>query len=109
MVAVFTSCLSMHVEIMALKVFIVVKKCAAKVHSAQIVGIADPLADPPFGLVYRHSALSFSIFKFFNIGRWSTASGNRSATSRLLLYLAHSIFSIRAWHTGTLGETITIR
>uniref|UniRef100_M1DRC6 Uncharacterized protein n=1 Tax=Solanum tuberosum TaxID=4113 RepID=M1DRC6_SOLTU len=58
----------------------VVQKCAAKDHSAQLVGIADPLGDPPFGLVHLLSALAFNKFKFKNIGRWSTASRNRSAT-----------------------------
>uniref|UniRef100_M1D9K3 Integrase core domain containing protein n=1 Tax=Solanum tuberosum TaxID=4113 RepID=M1D9K3_SOLTU len=39
----------------------------------------------------------------------STALRNRSATRRLLIYLADLIFSFRAWHTGTLGETIAIK
>uniref|UniRef100_M1DMH4 Uncharacterized protein n=1 Tax=Solanum tuberosum TaxID=4113 RepID=M1DMH4_SOLTU len=86
----------------------VVKKYAAKDHSAQLVGIADPLSDPPFGLVHRLSALSFNNFKFCNIGRWSTASRHHSATRRLLFYLTDLIFFFRAWHTGTLGETIAI-
>uniref|UniRef100_M1DI91 Uncharacterized protein n=1 Tax=Solanum tuberosum TaxID=4113 RepID=M1DI91_SOLTU len=89
--------------------FIVVQKCAAKDHSTQLVGIADPLGNLPFGLVHCLSALSFNNFKFCNVGRWSTASRNRSATRRLLLYLVDSIFSFRAWHTRTLGETIDIR
>ncbi|KAG5585510.1 hypothetical protein H5410_045944 [Solanum commersonii] len=50
------------------KVFIVVKNCAEKVHSAQLVGIANSLGDPPFGLVHRLSALSFSNFKLCNFG-----------------------------------------
>ncbi|KAG5595076.1 hypothetical protein H5410_036308, partial [Solanum commersonii] len=49
-------------------------------HSAQLVGIFDPLGDPPFSLVHHLSALAFSNFKFYN-----------------------------AWHTGTLGETIASR
>ncbi|WMV08890.1 hypothetical protein MTR67_002275, partial [Solanum verrucosum] len=83
--------------------------CAAKDHSTQLVGITDPLGDLPFGLVHRFFALTFSKFKLCNIGRWSTASRNHSATHRLLMYLIDSIFSFRAWHTGTLGETIAIQ
>ncbi|KAG5620397.1 hypothetical protein H5410_005615 [Solanum commersonii] len=78
-------------------------------HSAQLVGIVDPLGDLPFGLVHRLSALAFNKFKLCNIRRWTTASRNRSVTRRLLIYLVDSIFSLRAWHTGTLGETIAIR
>ncbi|KAG5571720.1 hypothetical protein H5410_061486 [Solanum commersonii] len=37
---------------------IVVKYCAAKEHSAQLVGIADALGDLPFGLLHRLSASS---------------------------------------------------
>ncbi|KAG5585108.1 hypothetical protein H5410_045542 [Solanum commersonii] len=51
---------------------LIVKKCVAKDHSSQLVGIADP----PFGLVHRLSALSFNNFKFCNIGQWSTALWN---------------------------------
>uniref|UniRef100_M1DJ23 PB1-like domain-containing protein n=1 Tax=Solanum tuberosum TaxID=4113 RepID=M1DJ23_SOLTU len=91
------------------QVFIVSKKCVAKDHSAQLVGIANRLSDPSFGLVHRLSTLAFSKFKFCNVRRWSTASRNRSASCRLLLYLADSIFSLKAWHIGTLGETIAIR
>uniref|UniRef100_M1DYE8 Uncharacterized protein n=1 Tax=Solanum tuberosum TaxID=4113 RepID=M1DYE8_SOLTU len=43
------------------------------------------------------------------LGNPITASRNRSATRRLLLYLADLIFSYRAWHTRTLGEIIVIR
>ncbi|KAG5580643.1 hypothetical protein H5410_051270 [Solanum commersonii] len=63
----------------------------------------------PFGLVHRLSALAFNKFRFCNVGRWNTTSRNHLATRRLLFYLADSIFSFRAWHTGTLGETIAIR
>ncbi|WMV30259.1 hypothetical protein MTR67_023644, partial [Solanum verrucosum] len=83
--------------------------CAEKVHSVQLVGITDPLSDPPFSLVHRLSVLAFSKFKFCNFGRYSTASRNYLATRQLLLYLAGSIFSFRAWHTGTLDETMAIR
>uniref|UniRef100_M1DS16 Uncharacterized protein n=1 Tax=Solanum tuberosum TaxID=4113 RepID=M1DS16_SOLTU len=83
--------------------------CVAKDHLAQLVGIADPLGDLPFGLVHCLSALASRKFKFCNIGRWNTASRNRLATRRLLLYLTDSIFSFRVWHTRTLGETIAIR
>uniref|UniRef100_M1DR99 Uncharacterized protein n=1 Tax=Solanum tuberosum TaxID=4113 RepID=M1DR99_SOLTU len=85
------------------------KKYATKDNSAQLVGIADSLGDPPFGLVHRLSTLAFNKFKFCNVGRWSTALRNRSATRRLLIYLADLIFSFRAWHTGILSETIAIR
>uniref|UniRef100_M1DNH4 Uncharacterized protein n=1 Tax=Solanum tuberosum TaxID=4113 RepID=M1DNH4_SOLTU len=37
----------------------VAKKCATKDHSAQSVGITDPLGDPPFGQFHRLSALAF--------------------------------------------------
>ncbi|KAG5610622.1 hypothetical protein H5410_021903, partial [Solanum commersonii] len=77
----------------------------AKIYN-RLVGIADSLGDPPFVLVHPLSALSFSNFKFYNIGRWSTASRNYSATCRLLLSIADLIFSFKAWHTGTLGKTI---
>ncbi|WMV37384.1 hypothetical protein MTR67_030769, partial [Solanum verrucosum] len=70
--------------------------CVAKDHSAQLVGIANPLGDPPFGLVYRLSSLAFSKFEFCNVGRWGTASWNHLVTRRLLIYLTDSIFSFRA-------------
>uniref|UniRef100_M1DHU8 Uncharacterized protein n=1 Tax=Solanum tuberosum TaxID=4113 RepID=M1DHU8_SOLTU len=56
-----------------------------------------------------HFCIAFSKFKFCNVWRWSTASRNHSVTRRLLLYLSDSIFSFRAWHTGTLGETKAIQ
>ncbi|KAH0706495.1 hypothetical protein KY290_012264 [Solanum tuberosum] len=40
-----------------------VKKCAAKVQSAQLVGIADPLGDPPFDHLYHLFAFAFSILE----------------------------------------------
>ncbi|KAG5619730.1 hypothetical protein H5410_004948 [Solanum commersonii] len=73
-------------------------------HLAQLVGITDALDDPPFGLFHRLSALAFSIFAIWIIGRFSTASRNYSAIRRLLLFIADLIFSFRAQHTGTLGE-----
>ncbi|KAG5605363.1 hypothetical protein H5410_026855 [Solanum commersonii] len=47
---------------------IVVKKCTAKDHSAQLVGIVKALGNPPFGLLHRLSALAFSIFVLWIIG-----------------------------------------
>ncbi|WMV41067.1 hypothetical protein MTR67_034452, partial [Solanum verrucosum] len=86
----------------------IVKKCVAKVHSVQLVGIANPLGDPSFGQVHRLSALAFSKFKFCNFGRYRTASRNCLATRRLLISIADLIFSFRAWHIGTLGKTKAI-
>uniref|UniRef100_M1DUG8 Uncharacterized protein n=1 Tax=Solanum tuberosum TaxID=4113 RepID=M1DUG8_SOLTU len=76
-------------------------------HSAQLVGIADTLGDPPFGLLHRLSALVFSIFVSWIIGRHSTASQNCSVTRRLLFFTANLILSFRAQHTGTKGEDKT--
>ncbi|KAG5599519.1 hypothetical protein H5410_030889, partial [Solanum commersonii] len=42
-------------------------------------------------------------------GRYGNASRNRLATHRLLLFITDWIFFFRARHTGTLGETMTIR
>ncbi|KAG5615089.1 hypothetical protein H5410_014913, partial [Solanum commersonii] len=72
-------------------------------------GITDPLGDLLFGQFHRLFALAFSIFKFYNFGRSSTASRNRSATPRLLRSITDLIFSFIAWHTGTLGEIMAIR
>ncbi|KAG5605717.1 hypothetical protein H5410_027209 [Solanum commersonii] len=83
--------------------------CVVKVHLAELVEITNPLDDSPFGLVHHLSALAFSKFKLYNFGRYSTASRNYFVTHQLLLYLADLIFSFRAWHTGTLGETMAIR
>uniref|UniRef100_M1DMI4 Uncharacterized protein n=1 Tax=Solanum tuberosum TaxID=4113 RepID=M1DMI4_SOLTU len=87
----------------------VLKICVAKDHSAQLVGIANALGDPPFGLLHRLSAFAFNIFAFWIIGRYSTASRNCSATRRLLPFIANLIFSFRTEHTGTLGEVKAIR
>ncbi|KAG5585584.1 hypothetical protein H5410_046018 [Solanum commersonii] len=57
-----------------------------------------------FDLLHRLLAVSFSIFAFWIIGRYSTASRNCSAMRRLLLFIADLIFSFRAQLTGTLGE-----
>ncbi|KAG5610242.1 hypothetical protein H5410_021523, partial [Solanum commersonii] len=43
-------------------------------HSAQLVGIADALGDPPFGLVHCLSAFDFSIFAFWLIGRYGLST-----------------------------------
>uniref|UniRef100_M1DYK0 Uncharacterized protein n=1 Tax=Solanum tuberosum TaxID=4113 RepID=M1DYK0_SOLTU len=87
-------------------VFIVVKKSVAKSHSAQLVGIADALGDPPFGLLHHLSALAFNMFAFWIIGQYSTTSQNCSATHRLLHFISNLIFPFRAQHTGTKGETV---
>uniref|UniRef100_M1DUN6 Integrase core domain containing protein n=1 Tax=Solanum tuberosum TaxID=4113 RepID=M1DUN6_SOLTU len=47
-----------------------------------------------------------SILKFCNFGRSNTASWNDSPTTPFSHQLG---FSFRAWHTGTLGEIVTIR
>ncbi|KAG5599993.1 hypothetical protein H5410_031363 [Solanum commersonii] len=39
----------------------VVKKCVAKDHSVQLVGIADAFGDPPFGLLHSLSTLCLDI------------------------------------------------
>uniref|UniRef100_M1DQV7 Uncharacterized protein n=1 Tax=Solanum tuberosum TaxID=4113 RepID=M1DQV7_SOLTU len=75
----------------------------------KLVGTADALGDPPFDLLHRFSAFAFSIFAFWNIGRYSTASQNYSATRRLLFFIADLIFSFRVQHTGTLGEVKAIQ
>ncbi|KAG5630364.1 hypothetical protein H5410_002081 [Solanum commersonii] len=80
-----------------------------EIRTQQLIVIADPLGDPPFGLVHCLSALAFSKFKFCNFGRYSTALRNYSPTRRLLLSIADLIFSFRAWYIGTLGETKAIR
>ncbi|KAG5576068.1 hypothetical protein H5410_056202 [Solanum commersonii] len=46
----------------------VVKKYAAMDHSAQLVGIANALDDPPFGLLHHFSAFAFSIFAVQHTG-----------------------------------------
>ncbi|KAG5586331.1 hypothetical protein H5410_046765 [Solanum commersonii] len=76
---------------------------------AHLVGIADALGDPPFGLLHRLSSFPFSIFAFWIIGQYSTASRNSLATCRLLLFIANLIFSFKAQYTGTLGEVKAIR
>ncbi|KAG5586399.1 hypothetical protein H5410_046833 [Solanum commersonii] len=58
------------------------KICAAKDHSTQLVGIADALGYPRYGV----------------------ASRNCSVIRRLLPFIANLIFSFKAQHTGTLGE-----
>uniref|UniRef100_M1DCU6 Uncharacterized protein n=1 Tax=Solanum tuberosum TaxID=4113 RepID=M1DCU6_SOLTU len=85
------------------------QKCSSKDHSAQLVGIADALGDPPFGLLHCLSAFAFSIFVFWIIGRYNIASRNYSATRRLLPFIADLIFSFRAQNTGTLGEVKAVR
>uniref|UniRef100_M1DCZ9 Uncharacterized protein n=1 Tax=Solanum tuberosum TaxID=4113 RepID=M1DCZ9_SOLTU len=79
----------------------IVKKCAAKSHSAQLVGIADALGDLPFGLLHRLSTVAFNIFAFWIIVRYSIALRNCSVTRRLLHFIANLIFPFRAQHTGT--------
>ncbi|KAG5595009.1 hypothetical protein H5410_036241 [Solanum commersonii] len=69
-----------------------------KDHLAQLVGITDPLGDPPFSLLHRLSALSFSNFTLCNFGRYGTALRNHLATHRLLISIAYLILSFRAWH-----------
>ncbi|WMV30270.1 hypothetical protein MTR67_023655 [Solanum verrucosum] len=91
----------------AATVFIVFRKCAAKDHSAKLVGIADQLGDPPFGLVHRRLALDFSIIVFWIIVRHSTTSRNCSVICRLLLFTADLVRSFRAQHIGTKGEDKT--
>ncbi|KAG5595038.1 hypothetical protein H5410_036270, partial [Solanum commersonii] len=76
-------------------------------HSAQLVGIADQLDDPPFGIVHRRLALAFSIVVFWIIRRHSTASQNFSATRHLFLFTANLILSFRAQDTGIKGEDKT--
>uniref|UniRef100_M1E0Y3 Uncharacterized protein n=1 Tax=Solanum tuberosum TaxID=4113 RepID=M1E0Y3_SOLTU len=83
------------------------RKCAVKDHSAKLVGIADQLGDPPFGLVHRRLVLAFSIVVFWIIGRHNTVSWNCSAICRLLFFTADLICSFRAQHTGTKGEDKT--
>ncbi|KAG5585218.1 hypothetical protein H5410_045652, partial [Solanum commersonii] len=58
-----------------------VKKCVAKVRSAQLVKIVNLLGILPFGHLHRRFAFAFSIFRFCNF---------------------------RAWHSGTLGETLDL-
>ncbi|WMV58516.1 hypothetical protein MTR67_051901, partial [Solanum verrucosum] len=67
------------------------------------------IGDPPFGQFQHLFALAFSIFKFYNFGRYRIAWQNCSTTRRLLLSIADLIFSFRVWHTGALGETLAIR
>ncbi|KAG5584631.1 hypothetical protein H5410_045065, partial [Solanum commersonii] len=59
-----------------------------------------------FGLLYRLSALAFSIFAFWIIRWYSTASQNCSATRRLLFFITDFIFSFRDQHTGTKGKIV---
>ncbi|KAG5595069.1 hypothetical protein H5410_036301 [Solanum commersonii] len=87
----------------------IVKKCVAKDHSVQLVGIADALGDPPFGRLHCLLALAFSIFAFWIIEQYSTTSRNCSTKCQLLLFIADLIFFFRAQHTGTLGEIKAIR
>ncbi|KAG5631224.1 hypothetical protein H5410_002941 [Solanum commersonii] len=49
----------------------IVKKCAAKDHSAQLVWITDALGDPSFGLLHRLSALAFIIFTLNTLELWA--------------------------------------
>ncbi|KAG5586390.1 hypothetical protein H5410_046824, partial [Solanum commersonii] len=44
---------------------LIVKKCVAKDHSAQLVGIADPLGDPPFGLYLYLWVMKYLIAELF--------------------------------------------
>uniref|UniRef100_M1DA58 Uncharacterized protein n=1 Tax=Solanum tuberosum TaxID=4113 RepID=M1DA58_SOLTU len=81
----------------------------AKIQSANQVGLADHLGDPPFAHFHHLSTLTFSILKFCNFGRSNTASRNHSAIRRLLLSLTDLVLSFRAWHTGTLGGQEAIR
>uniref|UniRef100_M1A313 Uncharacterized protein n=1 Tax=Solanum tuberosum TaxID=4113 RepID=M1A313_SOLTU len=70
----------------------------------KLVGIADTLGDPPFGRFHRLLALAFSLFAYWVVGRYGTASRNCSATHRLLHFIANLIFPFRAQHTGTKGD-----
>uniref|UniRef100_M1DFA9 Uncharacterized protein n=1 Tax=Solanum tuberosum TaxID=4113 RepID=M1DFA9_SOLTU len=54
-------------------------------------------------LFHRHLMLAFSIFMFWTIGQYSTASRNYSAKRRLLLSSPFVSSSFRASHTGTKG------
>ncbi|WMV13623.1 hypothetical protein MTR67_007008 [Solanum verrucosum] len=44
-----------------------------------------------------------------NFEQSNTASWNRSAIHRLLLFLANLVLSFRAWHTRTLGGQAAIQ
>ncbi|KAG5581773.1 hypothetical protein H5410_052400 [Solanum commersonii] len=49
---------------------------AAEDHSVQLVGIADTLVDPPFGLVHRLSAFPSSFSRFEALGDRGLAHWN---------------------------------
>ncbi|WMV48150.1 hypothetical protein MTR67_041535 [Solanum verrucosum] len=60
-----------------------------------LVGIADALGDPPFGLFHHFLAFAFSILASWIIRRYSTASRNYSAMRRLLHFTTDLIISFR--------------
>ncbi|KAG5604927.1 hypothetical protein H5410_026419 [Solanum commersonii] len=74
-------------------------------HNFDLVGIADALDDPPFGLIHRLSVFVFNIFAFWIFGRYSIALQNCSAMRRLIFFLTDLIFSFKAQLTGTMGES----
>lgn len=60
-----------------------------------------------FDLFYHLSDLTFSIFKFSNLGQSILASRNHSAIRRLLFFITNLVVSFKSWHAWTLGDLIS--
>ncbi|KAG5620422.1 hypothetical protein H5410_005640, partial [Solanum commersonii] len=77
-----------------------VKKCAAKNHSAQLVGIADPLGDPPFEYCITESfgesptaSLSRRLnFILQSLAHWNVRRNHSHSATRLMVkkYVSNS-------------------